>query len=189
MANPKSATDSEKVTKKPNASTKAKTVKKSSPSAKKAAVKKPAMKKAAAKATTKKPNQKTAAKPKKPTQKSESTKKATAKPEEKTMSAHTESPKISEASNQESNDFIDELKNRNWGEIVVRGLFMIVFSLIASFAIQVVLLLVLIQFILAALTSKPSSEITGWISWTAKWLVDTLNFLSYKTEDKPFPLN
>ena len=112
--------------------------------------------------------------------------------EEKTMTSettHPETENVSPENGNKTDNVFEDLKSRNWGEIVKRGLFMIFYGIASYLAIQIVLILVLIQFAVSVLSGQPNEQIKDWISWVGDYLVKALDFLSYKTEDKPFPFN
>jgi len=164
----------------------------------KAAPKKPAAKKAAAsKAPTKKAPAKKSVAKKKPTPKA-----ATAAATAKTVKeAAPEAPKAAGDQTQEkqhssfgeahfnSDKLIAELKEKDWGTIATRAFFMVFFGFLANLALMATFLLALMQFVLMVGTGKPNSSVTSIISRLATYIGQALNFLSFKTEDRPFPMD
>ncbi len=89
----------------------------------------------------------------------------------------------------DSEKLIAELKEKDWGTIVIRGLFMIFFGFLANLALMATFLLALVQFVMMVGSGKPNKMITSIISRLGKYIGQTLSFLSFKTEDKPFPID
>jgi len=186
------------VTKKP--ATKAAAVQKRAP-AKKTTARKPAAAKAAtakrtapkkAPATPKPAVAKTAEKTAAAAAKVSETAQKTA-PEAETSANHAHSkaandgPEATAAFNKDK--LIEELKEKDWATIVIRGIFMLVFGMLCQIALSFTFFLAVIQFIVMVGTGKPNHTITGAIAIAGKYMGQVLNFLSFKTEDKPFPFD
>jgi len=179
--------------------------------AKKPPAKKPAAAKAAAKSKTaakaptkkavaKKPAAKKAAVKKTPAKKKVAPKAAaetTAPVEDVTVKvAPQPAPKPEAESTEESTHagfdsekLITELKEKDWGTIATRAFFMVFFGFLANLALGVTFVLALLQFVLMVGTGKPNHTVTSIISRLATYIGQALNFLSFKSEDKPFPMD
>ena len=179
--------------------------------AKKPAAKKPAAAKAAAKSKTaakapakkvvaKKPAAKKAAVKKTPVKKNVAPKAAaetTAPVEDVTVEAAPQpAPKPEAESTEESTHagfdsekLITELKEKDWGTIATRAFFMVFFGFLANLALGVTFVLALLQFVLMVGTGKPNHTVTSIISRLATYIGQALDFLSFKSEDKPFPMD
>jgi len=177
-------------------------------SATKAAAKKPAAKKPAVKKTVaKKPTAKKSA-VKKPTVKKAAAKKATTKTaaakatknddvrvedvETQSSTSDTSEPGTSSFSSQtgfDSDRLIAELKEKDWGTIAARAFFMVFFGLLANVALIITFVLALVQFVLMVGTGSPNRGVTAVVSRLATYIGQALDFLSFRTEDKPFPMD
>jgi hypothetical protein len=84
----------------------------------------------------------------------------------------------------------NEIKNnlsvsQNW----VRILYMILFLIIHSVAKSIVVLIVVIQAILKLFTSELNGALLGFSKNLNFYIFQTLEFLTYQTEEKPFPFS
>lgn len=89
----------------------------------------------------------------------------------------------------DSERLIAELKEKDWGTIATRAFFMVFFGFLANLALMVTFILALVQFILMVGTGSPNHSVTSVISRLATYIGQALNFLSFRTEDKPFPMD
>ncbi len=69
----------------------------------------------------------------------------------------------------------------------LRGLYMLLFVIISEMAKVVVVTVAIIQFLFAILAGKANSNLTQFGNSMAQFVQQTVNFLTYNTEDKPFP--
>ena len=69
----------------------------------------------------------------------------------------------------------------------LRVLFMILFGCIYSLAIIVMWVLVLFQLTFSLLTGSPNTKIEPFSRQLSKYIYEILLYLSYNTEEKPFP--
>ena len=71
-----------------------------------------------------------------------------------------------------------------------RFFFMVIYGLAVYFIVVVVLIvLVGFQFLFYLFTSKINAELQSANNWLQEFFNDSLNFLSYKTNSKPWPFN
>lgn len=89
----------------------------------------------------------------------------------------------------DSERLIAELKEKDWGTIATRAFFMVFFGFLANIALMVTFILALVQFILMVGTGRPNHSVTSIILRLATYIGQALNFLSFRTEDKPFPMD
>jgi len=75
------------------------------------------------------------------------------------------------------------LKGSKW----VRFFFMVVYAFAINFVISISIGLAFVQFLFYLFTSKPNSSISTFNDYLLEFLSDTLAFLLFSTEDKPFP--
>ena len=69
----------------------------------------------------------------------------------------------------------------------LRGLYMLLFIIISEMAKVVVVTVAIIQFLFAILTGKGNSNLTQFGNSMAQFVQQVVDFLTYNTEDKPFP--
>ncbi|MDP6969095.1 MAG: DUF4389 domain-containing protein [Gammaproteobacteria bacterium] len=69
----------------------------------------------------------------------------------------------------------------------LRLAFMLLFLVLAEIAISIMTLLVLVQFVYRLLSGSLQAELYAFSSSLAKFILQTYQFLSYQTEQKPFP--
>ena len=75
------------------------------------------------------------------------------------------------------------LKGSKW----VRFFFMVVYAFAINFVISISIGLAFVQFLFYLFTSKPNSSISTFNDYLLEFVSDTLAFLLFSTEDKPFP--
>ena len=79
------------------------------------------------------------------------------------------------------------LKNTN---VWLRFLFMILFVVVYHFIVIIVMaLVILFQFIYTLLTGEPNGKIKPFSKQLVKYIYEIFLFLSYNTEEKPFPFS
>jgi hypothetical protein len=75
------------------------------------------------------------------------------------------------------------LKGSKW----IRFLFMIFYGFVINFVITICIGLAIVQFLFYLFTSKPNASIANFNSHLLEFFHDSLAFLLFQTEDKPFP--
>jgi uncharacterized membrane protein len=105
---------------------------------------------------------------------------------EKTASADQTS---SNESANDKEDIIETLKDRDWTDILTRGLLMILFGFLGWAALVIGFALSFVQFIVSIVTEEPNPTLGKAISGVGKFLKQVFNFLSFETDEKPFPLS
>ena len=75
------------------------------------------------------------------------------------------------------------LKGSKW----VKFFFMVVYAFAINFVISISIGLAFVQFLFYLFTSKPNSSISTFNDYLLEFVSDTLAFLLFSTEDKPFP--
>ena len=75
------------------------------------------------------------------------------------------------------------LKGSKW----IRFLFMILYGFVINFVITICIGLAIVQFLFYLFTSKPNASIANFNSHLLEFFHDSLAFLLFQTEDKPFP--
>ena len=78
------------------------------------------------------------------------------------------------------------LKPGKW----IRLLFMVVYSLIIEIiALPLILILIFLQFLFHLIAVSPNNQIKNITNWLIDFLRETFEYLTYKTEQKPFPFD
>ena len=75
------------------------------------------------------------------------------------------------------------LKGSKW----IRFLFMILYGFVINFVLTICIGLSIVQFLFYLFTSKPNISIANFNSHLLDFFHDSLAFLLFQTEDKPFP--
>ncbi len=88
---------------------------------------------------------------------------------------------MTDSSNKEWKENLKE--SRSW----LRGLYMLVVLALGFIACLLVLAVTAFQFILALLTRQPNAQLISFGSSLAEYIHQTINYLIYNTEDRPFP--
>ena len=170
------------------ATTKKTTPKKTIKSAAKASVKKPTVKKATVKkALVKKAPAKKAA-PSKPiledpvisvaSESSENTTSSENDPAKKTTSSHEDADNV----------FPGLAKDRDWKSFALRLAYIITFGVLGWIAFGAAITMTIIQVIITVLLGAPNETLQGWVSAIGKYLAEVFEYISWSTDEKPFPL-
>ena len=75
------------------------------------------------------------------------------------------------------------LKTSKW----IRFIFMVLYAFIVNFALTISIGLAFIQFLFVLFTSKVNKSISSINSHVLEFFSDSLKFLLFQTEEKPFP--
>ena len=75
------------------------------------------------------------------------------------------------------------LKTSKW----IRFLFMLLYGFAINFVLTICLGLAFIQFLFYLFTSKPNDSIANFNEHLLEFFSDSLSFLLFKTDEKPFP--
>ena len=75
------------------------------------------------------------------------------------------------------------LKSSKW----LRFIFMVLYAFAINFALTICIGLAFIQFLFVLFTSKPNSSISSFNDNIIEFFNDSLGFLLFNTEQKPFP--
>jgi hypothetical protein len=68
-----------------------------------------------------------------------------------------------------------------------RLFFMVIYAVAVKFVIGIVLFLIFLQFIFYLFTSNINDQLKSANNWLKDFFIDSLNFLTFNTNDKPFP--
>ena len=70
-----------------------------------------------------------------------------------------------------------------------RLFFMIIYGAAINFVVRILIFLVAIQFIFYLFTSKTNNQLQSANNWLHGFFNDSLNFLSFNSDSKPWPFN
>ena len=70
-----------------------------------------------------------------------------------------------------------------------RLFFMVIYGMAINFVVSILIFLVAIQFIFYLFTSKTNNQLQSANNWLHGFFNDSLNFLSFNTDSKPWPFN
>ena len=70
-----------------------------------------------------------------------------------------------------------------------RLFFMVIYGAAINFVVSILIVLVAIQFIFYLFTSKTNTQLQSANNWLHGFFSDSLNFLSFNTDTKPWPFN
>ena len=75
------------------------------------------------------------------------------------------------------------LKSSKW----IRFIFMVLYAFALNFALTICIGLAFIQFLFVLFTSKVNTSIAKVNSYVIEFFEDSISFILFQTEDKPFP--
>ena len=90
-------------------------------------------------------------------------------------------------------EIVDEEESTQWSERLLsvshwlRFLFMVLFAVIAGVASYVMTALVVLQFLWALITGEGNDKLRSFGSSLSQYIYQIMRFLTYNTDDKPFP--
>ena len=70
-----------------------------------------------------------------------------------------------------------------------RLFFMVIYGMAINFVVSILIFLVAIQFIFYLFTSKTNNQLQSANNWLQGFFNDSLNFLSFNTDSKPWPFS
>lgn len=159
--------------------------------AKKTTVKKIAVKKAAVskKTAVKKVAAKKVSTSKKPAAKKPTAKKAAAKNSENTAPSKNIFEKKSTSTHEDAENVFPGLaKDRDWQSFALRVAYIITFGVLGWLAFGAAITMTIIQVVITVLLGAPNETLQGWVSAIGKYLAEVFEYISWNTDEKPFPL-
>lgn len=73
--------------------------------------------------------------------------------------------------------------------VFIRALFMILFVIIYYVAEWLVVAVAVFQFVVVLITAKPNPNLTAFGEGLSRFVYQTARFLTFNTEEKPFPFS
>ncbi|TNE62042.1 MAG: DUF4389 domain-containing protein [Alphaproteobacteria bacterium] len=83
---------------------------------------------------------------------------------------------------------LSDLKEKDWAGYLVRGLFMLLFGFLAWVAVMFSFVLAAVQFVVLVIAGSPNGQITRAIVTLGNYIAEVMAYLSFKSDDRPFPL-
>ncbi|NVJ99621.1 MAG: DUF4389 domain-containing protein [Alphaproteobacteria bacterium] len=102
--------------------------------------------------------------------------------------ASEDTPSGKDSSSFDADKFSRELKDKDWAAYALRGAFMLLFGFLAWIAISFNFVLAGLQFIMLVLTGEPNEFLRKTIMVLGRYIVDVMQYLSFESDDRPFPL-
>lgn len=82
---------------------------------------------------------------------------------------------------------LEDLKGRNWPEIIKRALLMFLFGVLGSAALWIAFVLAAAQVIFTIFAGTANEDLTRIIKQCGGYVYDVLDYLSFSTDECPFP--
>lgn len=163
--------------------------KKTTKSAAKSSVKQPAAKKATVKkvSASKKPTAKNSA-PNKPILEEPVISVASESSENTTSSENAHAKKTKSTHEDADNVFPGLAKDRDWQNFVLRVAYIITFGVLGWLAFGAAITMTIIQVVITVLLGAPNETLQNWVSAIGKYLAEVFEYISWSTDEKPFPL-
>lgn len=83
------------------------------------------------------------------------------------------------------NSVVPENKRNIW----LRGFFMLLMALACHVSVSVLFIISLIQFLIVLLNDTPNERLVSFGRSLARYLQQIVNFMTFATEETPFPFN
>jgi len=83
----------------------------------------------------------------------------------------------------------NDMSNRDWAALGMRLAFMFVSAFLCALAFHVAGVLVILQALVVIISDEPNETITEWITQLGAYVKTVFAYLSWQTDEKPFPLN
>lgn len=101
----------------------------------------------------------------------------------------TERPGGTASSSEEYNAsrMVEDLKGRDWGQIIQRALFMFFFGVLAWITLSVAFFLAAAQVVFMIFAGEANSALTRLIKQGGNYIRDVLDYLSFASDECPFP--
>lgn len=84
-------------------------------------------------------------------------------------------------------NLVEDLKSRNWPEIIKRALLMFFFGILGTAALYVSFVLATAQVVISIIAGEPNTALTRIMKQCGSYLKDVLDYLSFASDECPFP--
>lgn len=92
-------------------------------------------------------------------------------------------------SHNSNSQLMDDLKSRDWPTIIKRAFLMFVFGVLGSVSMSLALFLAGVQVVFTIFAGEANPSLTGLIKQFANYIHDVLDYLSFASEETPFPFD
>lgn len=113
------------------------------------------------------------------------TKAHVAEPAEQT--AHSNAHSQEETSNNDSAQLFEELKGRNWPQIIKRALLMFFFGVLGTIALYLAFVLAFAQVVSSIFIGEPNKALTNIMHQCSGYIRDVVDYLSFASDECPYP--
>ena len=105
-------------------------------------------------------------------------------------SEHTSANETSSSSNnhEPENVFPGLAKDRDWQGFAFRVAYIITFGVLGWLAFGAAITMTVIQVVITILLGAPNETLQSWVSTIGKYLAEVFEYISWNTDEKPFPL-
>ncbi|NVJ71208.1 MAG: DUF4389 domain-containing protein [Alphaproteobacteria bacterium] len=107
---------------------------------------------------------------------------------EKAAGDNTTNDRASQSSSFSAEQLKQEFKEKDWAGYAIRGALMVLFGFLAWFATLANFVLAGVQFVILILTGRPNELIRRIIMVLGRYIVDVMQYLSFESDEPPFPL-
>lgn len=101
------------------------------------------------------------------------------------MNSDTETAKTHNSTS--TSQLVEDLKGRDWPQILKRALLMLFFGVLGSAALYVAFFLAATQVVFTIFVGETNPSLTRLIKQLANYIHDVLDYLSFASEECPFP--
>ena len=93
----------------------------------------------------------------------------------------------SKSKDYDASKMVEDLKGRDWPKIIQRALLMVFFGFLAWITISVAFFLATAQVVISIFVGEPNKALTRLIKQGANYISDVLDYLSFASDECPFP--
>ncbi|WP_420913275.1 DUF4389 domain-containing protein [Kordiimonas lacus] len=80
------------------------------------------------------------------------------------------------------------MKEKDWSTHLTRLAFVVLFSIFGYFSLIALIVLAVIQLVLTVLNDRPNETIKSAMTILGRYISDVMDYLSFQTDERPFPL-
>lgn len=93
----------------------------------------------------------------------------------------------SKSKDYDASKMVEDLKGRDWPKIIQRALLMVFFGFLAWITISVAFFLATAQVVISIFVGEPNKALTRLIKQAGNYIRDVLDYLSFASDECPFP--
>ena len=88
----------------------------------------------------------------------------------------------------DAEQFKQAMKEKDWSTHLTRLAFVVLFSIFGYFSLIALIVLAVIQLVLTVLNDRPNETIKSAMTILGRYISDVMDYLSFQTDERPFPL-